>query len=71
MLKQMLNSRAQYAHILVVLATAAATLWAEDAGFRSKVMAELHLAPHWAQGLIALAPFVWALYKQTTKGLAQ
>jgi hypothetical protein len=70
MLKEILTNRAKYVHVIVVLAATAATMWAENAEFRAKVTAELGRAPHWLQGLAALAPFVWAIYKQTAKELA-
>jgi len=68
--KNLIENRAKYAHVLAVIATAIAGMWATDQKFRSTLTAELQHAPHWLQAAIGLASFVVPLYKTTRKLLA-
>jgi hypothetical protein len=64
-----ITNRAKWVHVLVVVATSAAGMWAENPAFRAKVITDFAKMPHWVQGLVGLAPFIWALYKNTSKQL--
>jgi hypothetical protein len=66
----MFLNRKKEAHILATVAGAIGTTWATSQAFRTAVMKEAAVLPHWVQGLAGVLAFAVPIWQLAKKALA-